>query len=184
MRWRLKAADDGHAGSCLELAARMYGDHPYARAVGHVEEAVRIATPAEVMEGHDVPLNVLTSVVLWLRRGGHNAFDELARFRREALEGAKHCRNAGCEVVGHLKDFKACPQCKTARYCSDACQKEDWTTGGHKATCGTYTPVDTLDACRRIALEGARQGLTLVYSSAQPEPSLTQTTPYTPPHTL
>jgi len=39
-------------------------------------------------------------------------------------------------VVGLLKEFKVCPQCKTARYCCDACQKQDWTTGGHKATCG------------------------------------------------
>ena len=46
--------------------------------------------------------------------------------------------DGGCEVVGHLKDFKVCPQCKTARYCGDACQKQDWTTGGHKKTCGTY----------------------------------------------
>jgi len=60
-------------------------------------------------------------------------------FRSFALEGAKYCCNDGCEVVGQLKDFKVCPQCKTARYCGDACQKEDWTTGGHKATCGTFS---------------------------------------------
>jgi hypothetical protein len=30
------------------------------------------------------------------------------------------------------------PQCKTARYCGDACQKQDWTTGGHKEKCGTF----------------------------------------------
>ena len=54
-----------------------------------------------------------------------------------ALQGAKHCFNDGCEVVGHLKEFKVCPQCKTARYCGAACQKEDWTTGGHKEKCGT-----------------------------------------------
>jgi len=57
----------------------------------------------------------------------------------EPLKGAKYCCNDGCEVVGHLKDFKVCPQCKTARYCGGACQKEDWTTGGHKTTCGTFT---------------------------------------------
>jgi hypothetical protein len=31
-----------------------------------------------------------------------------------------------------------CPQCKTARYCGDACQEKDWTTGGHKNKCGTF----------------------------------------------
>jgi len=60
------------------------------------------------------------------------------RFRRQALEGANYCRNDGCQVVGLLKEFKVCPQCKTARYCGDACQKPDWTAGGHKATCGTF----------------------------------------------
>ena len=54
-----------------------------------------------------------------------------------ALVGAKYCQNDGCTVVGHLKDFKVCPQCKIARYCGAACQKQDWTTGGHKAACGT-----------------------------------------------
>jgi hypothetical protein len=39
--------------------------------------------------------------------------------------------------MGHWKEFKVCPQCKTARYCGDECQKQDWTAGGHKATCGT-----------------------------------------------
>ena len=55
---------------------------------------------------------------------------------RIALNGSRYCYNHMCTVVGHLKDFKVCPQCKTARYCSDACQKQDWITGGHKATCG------------------------------------------------
>jgi hypothetical protein len=54
-----------------------------------------------------------------------------------ALEGGMHCFNDDCEVVGHLQDFKVCPQCKTARYCGDACQKQDWNAGGHKSTCGT-----------------------------------------------
>ena len=40
--------------------------------------------------------------------------------------------------VRELKDFKVCPLCKIAWYCGDACQKLDWTTGGHKATCGTF----------------------------------------------
>jgi len=50
----------------------------------------------------------------------------------------KYCHNEGCEVMGHIKDFKVCPQCKWTRYCGEACQKHDWTTGGHKAKCGTF----------------------------------------------
>jgi hypothetical protein len=137
MQWRRMAAENGMAALCLRLACRMYLDLPYAREVGHVEEAAGVAISAGDMEGHDVPREVLTSVVHWLRKGGHNIANSLDRVRREVLLGAKYCHNEGCEVVGLLKDFKVCPQCKTARYCGDACQKMDWNAGGHKATCGT-----------------------------------------------
>ena len=137
MQWRRKAAENGHIASCLKLARVMYIDLPYAREVGHVGLAAGVAAPAEVMEGHDVPPDVLTNVVHWLRKGGHNPVDQLCAFRREAQEGGMYCDNDECQVKGLLKDFKVCPQCKTARYCGDACQKQDWTTGGHKAKCGT-----------------------------------------------
>ena len=131
-----KAAENGNTRVCLHLASCMYADRPYAREVGHVGEAAGVATSAGVMDGHDVPPDVLTSVVHWLRQGEHNPIDMLNGFRRTALEGAKFCSNDGCEVVGLLKDFKVCPQCKTVRYCGAACQKQDWTTGGHKEKCG------------------------------------------------
>jgi TPR repeat protein len=137
MQWWRKAAENGHTGACLQLAACTYLDLPYAREVGHVEAAAGVAAPVGVMQGHDVPRDVLTSVVHWLRNGGDRAVETLDEFRRGALEGDTHCHNEGCEVVGHLRGFKVCPQCKTARYCGDACQKEDWNAGGHKATCGT-----------------------------------------------
>jgi TPR repeat protein len=136
MRWMRKAAENGSAELCLQLADRMYGGWPYAREVGQVGEAAGVDGSAGVMEGHDVLPDVLTGVVHWLRKGGHDPVHKLDGFRTEALEGAPHCRNEGCEVVGHLKDFKFCPQCKTARYCGAACQKEDWTTGGHNQKCG------------------------------------------------
>jgi len=134
-----KAADLGNADACTAVARDMYSDSPHAREVGHVEEAAGAATSAGVMEGHDVPSDVLTGVVHWLRKGGHDPVDKLDMCRRVALEGSKYCYNAGCEVVGHLKDFKRCPQCKTVRYCGDACQKQDWNAGGHKSACGTFT---------------------------------------------
>ena len=138
MQWRRKAAEVGQADACLQLAGRMYGDEPYAREVGQVEEAAGVAASAWVTEGHDVPQVILTSVVHWLRQGGHNPIDALDEFRRGVVEGGEFCDNDECQVVGLLKDFKVCPQCKTARYCGDACQKQDWTTGGHKVTCGTF----------------------------------------------
>ena len=136
-QWTRKAADLGEAKECFQLAAHMYGDRPYAREVGRVGEAAGVATSAGGMEGHDVPPDVLIGVVHWLRKGGHPV-DTLDTLRSMALEGARHCHNEGCDVVGQLKDFKVCPQCKTTRYCGNACQKEDWTTGGHKERCGTF----------------------------------------------
>ena len=56
-----KAADAGHPQACLKLADRMYGDRPYARGLGHVVDAA--TPPARFMGGHDVPRDVLTSVV-------------------------------------------------------------------------------------------------------------------------
>ena len=73
MRWRRKAAKNGNSNGCLSLDARMYGDQPYVREVGHVGEAAGSAKSAEVIEGHDdVPPDVLTGVAHWLRKGGHN----------------------------------------------------------------------------------------------------------------
>ena len=71
----------------------------------------------------------------------HECKPLLDGLRRIALEGSRYCFNAGCQVLGHLKDFKVCPQCKGARYCGDACQKQDWTVGRHKETCGTFGAV-------------------------------------------
>ena len=158
MRWMRKAAEDGSTPACLSLAQCMYGDHPYSRDTGHVEDAAALPTPAEAMESHgdlneafqcapledhDVPPDVLRGVLHWLRESsgdeyaGADALQYLDMFRSDALDGCKYCYADGCEVVGHLKDFKVCPQCKTARYCGAACQAHDWTTGGHKTTCGT-----------------------------------------------
>jgi hypothetical protein len=117
----------------------MYANHPYAREVGLVVEAAGAASSSGVIEGHDVPPDVLTGVVHWLRKGGHHIVADREFSRRAALDGAKYSSNDGCEVMGQLKDFTVCPQCKTARYCGDACQKQDWNAGGHKTTCGRST---------------------------------------------
>jgi len=139
MEWLRKAAQTGHANACMVLAKTIYVDSPNAREVGHVVEAAGVATSIGDLEVlHDVPPDVLADVVHWLRKGDHDPIGKLEDLRRGALEGVMYCDNDGCEVVGLLKDFKRCPQCKAARYCGDACQKQDWTMGGHKAKCGTF----------------------------------------------
>jgi len=130
-----KAAENGRTDACLLLAQLMYINQPYARKVGRVEEAAGVATLAGFMGGHDIPPEVWTGVLHWLRKGGHSLIENLVEFRKLAVVGGNYCFNDGCEVVGVVKDFKVCPQCKDARYCGAACQKADWTTGGHKASC-------------------------------------------------
>jgi len=136
-QWMRKAAECGFPDACMRMANKMYMGLPYAREVGHVGEATGVTLLAGVMQGHDVPPDVLTSVMHWLQRSGDDPSELLDEFRREALEGGAYCRNDGCEVVRLLQDFKVCPQCKSTRYCGAACQKEDWATGGHKEMCGT-----------------------------------------------
>jgi hypothetical protein len=99
MRWRRKAADNGHADACLHLAQCMYQDKPYARVVGHVVQAVSVATSDWLMERHDVPMEVLAGVLHWMRKGGHYPAIELDMLESEAREGAKHCCNQGCNVL-------------------------------------------------------------------------------------
>jgi len=150
IKWMRKAAENGVASACLRLANAMYTGMPGAREVGHVGEAAGVAAPAGVMQGHDVPPHVLTSVMHWLRKGctldvegvhgNGNPLFLLDGLRKDALEGAMYCYNETCQVLGQLKDFKICPQCKSARYCGAACQKKDWTTGGHRETCGKFAP--------------------------------------------
>jgi hypothetical protein len=125
----------------------MYADAPNAREAGHVGKAAGVAMSAGITEGHDVPPDVMTSVLHWLQKGGYNTLDTLDIYRRGTVEGGRFCNNDGCEVVGQYKDFKLCPQCKTARYCGDACQKQDWTTGGHKESCGKFIVSKFGDKC-------------------------------------
>jgi TPR repeat protein len=124
MQWSRKAAEDGHADSCLYLASAMYADDPNAREIGHVGNAAGVATSAGVMEGHDVPSDVLTGVVHWLLKGSYDpGLGPPDSFRRIAMEGSNYCFNDGCQVLGQPKDFKVCPQCKIARYCATRARK-------------------------------------------------------------
>jgi hypothetical protein len=114
MRWMRKAAENGDANACSCLAEWMYHDYPYAREIGHVSEAAGVAASSGGVEGHDVPPDVLNDVVHWYRKGGHDPVFDM-QVPQTRVEGSRYCVNEGCEVVGHLKDFKVCPQCKVGR---------------------------------------------------------------------
>jgi len=48
MQWTRKAAENGHAGACMLLAARMYMNLPYARHDRQIEEETGVTTSAGV----------------------------------------------------------------------------------------------------------------------------------------
>jgi hypothetical protein len=54
----------------------------------------------------------------------------------KALEPAAYdiCHKAGCNTIGK----KYCSGCYTRKYCSQSCQKADWSAGGHKKQCAEY----------------------------------------------
>jgi len=105
MKWLRKAAEKGLPDACVQMGSFMYTAKPYDREVGHVGEAAGVATPAGVMiEGHNVPPDVMFSVLHWYHKvEGFDPSALLDELRRRALEGDKYCYNDGCEVVGHLK---------------------------------------------------------------------------------
>ena len=72
-------------------------------------EAAWAASSDGVMEGHDIPPNVLTGVVHWLHKGGHDPVDKLGWVRKVALEGSNYCHNDGCEVVGTDEGLQTLP---------------------------------------------------------------------------
>jgi hypothetical protein len=46
--------------------------------------------------------------------------------------GDRSCESCGAIAASHLR----CARCRTVFYCSKACQKTNWTRGGHKKWCG------------------------------------------------
>ncbi|KAJ7065614.1 hypothetical protein C8F01DRAFT_1126228 [Mycena amicta] len=48
----------------------------------------------------------------------------------------KMCDNIQCAHHAQEAEFKRCSGCHSTIYCSTACQKTDWTVGGHKKGCG------------------------------------------------
>lgn len=49
------------------------------------------------------------------------------------LMKAYGCWNQFCKVKNCVGETKACDKCKKARYCCEACQKENWSL--HKIHC-------------------------------------------------
>jgi hypothetical protein len=57
---------------------------------------------------------------------------------KTTVTSQRTARNSLCDVCGLFGD-KICSQCKRTRYCSVEHQREDWTYGGHKRSCKTFS---------------------------------------------
>ena len=98
MQWLRTAAETGRTDPCVYLARAMYLDLPYAREVGHVMEAAGVAASAGVMEGHDVPPHVLTSVVHWLQRWGGDSAAAPTSYVHWVRMGARIAATTGARL--------------------------------------------------------------------------------------
>jgi len=151
--WIRREAQLGGSRACFRLARSMYRNDKWARKEGRVEHVTSFPNVTHTLNSvsrdrhthHDVPLQVLAEVVYWLQKGdvmevrchvAEENVSSLHKFRMEALIGETFCFNEACSFQGHMVDFKFCSKCMRAQYCSSACQRADWTTGGHKHTCG------------------------------------------------
>jgi hypothetical protein len=67
----------------------------------------------------------------WLQKGGGG---KGKGSKKDGVGGGVVC--AHCKAVGELGAMKCCGRCRRVSYCSVACQKGHWRTGGHKQVCG------------------------------------------------
>jgi hypothetical protein len=143
-----RAADLGNLESCHTFATQMYLDMPYARKIGHIlpssvsqslyDTTSILATSLINSQRYEVPKDVLISVMVWMHRAKLKPIiAHLHMLRDTACDGGRYCNNPTCIKLGKLQDFKACPLCKTARYCGSECQTIDWNEGRHKFICRT-----------------------------------------------
>ncbi|KAA1466978.1 hypothetical protein DENSPDRAFT_63519 [Dentipellis sp. KUC8613] len=75
---------------------------------------------------------VTAAVTKWLRK----------RSGEQAPLDEKKCDFCGKKDDGNQLKLKACSACRSARYCSAACQRSHWKT--HKKTCKAFMPSNTV----------------------------------------
>ncbi|KAJ6546617.1 hypothetical protein B0H10DRAFT_2131009 [Mycena sp. CBHHK59/15] len=59
----------------------------------------------------------------------------MKQFDSAEYVSSKACDNLACSQIGRKPDFRCCKVCKSAYYCSRACQRLDWKQGGHREVC-------------------------------------------------
>ncbi|KAF7363050.1 MYND-type domain-containing protein [Mycena venus] len=59
----------------------------------------------------------------------------LRTFRSDSHVMSRVCDNVKCGIIDQRKRFRVCSICRRRYYCSEDCQRIDWTEGGHKAGC-------------------------------------------------
>ncbi|KAJ7920545.1 hypothetical protein B0H13DRAFT_2421808 [Mycena leptocephala] len=61
--------------------------------------------------------------------------DLMNELKSEEHVSLKACDNMNCGVIQAKEEFRRCSHCQRVFYCSTACQRLDWVTGGHRDMC-------------------------------------------------
>eukprot|EP00887_Chlorella_sp_A99_P006941 scaffold2.g6941.t1 len=81
------------------------------------------------------PCQILAPVLAWSDGSG----DSVALQRARALALRRSCANLACTSLAGRSEAECkgrlCGGCRAVRFCSEACSKEAWRAGGHKAAC-------------------------------------------------
>ncbi|KAJ7058673.1 hypothetical protein C8F01DRAFT_280852 [Mycena amicta] len=87
------------------------------------------------------------------------------------LEGilARHkiCDNSECHQMILRRLLQKCAHCQAVSYCSKACQKSDWTNGGHRDACKSYAFLSLTDRSDRYLIYMDRKSTPNRSSSSQ-----------------
>ncbi|KAF8209164.1 hypothetical protein K438DRAFT_1960896 [Mycena galopus ATCC 62051] len=100
----------------------------------------------------------------------------LAFFRSDKYFSERACDNMKCGIIDDRKRFNACSLCQRRYYCSEDCQRIDWTQGGHKAACKALYihRIDHPEELSRRDIYFMRALLQHDYRTERPEISLKQ----------
>ncbi|KAJ7051796.1 hypothetical protein C8F01DRAFT_1339031, partial [Mycena amicta] len=76
-------------------------------------------------------------------RIAHLRIETLHRYEAPGRITVGGCDNLTCLRMDEKSLFRSCSRCKTASYCSAACQRADWRIGGHRNVCAAYREVQS-----------------------------------------
>ena len=107
-------------------------------ASGHVGQAAGVATLAEVIDGHDVPPDILTGVVHWLRKGGHHPLLKPTTGVETRWRGSTLLKRHRVRDCGPTEGLHSLPVVQDRSILRRRVSETGLEIGWRKTTCGTF----------------------------------------------